>query len=53
MLAEFLQQLRKPEREEYSSYIYNILRNEEQWSQNPYVEGLKTSIVMRNYCQKR
>lgn len=44
LLAEFLQQLRKPEREEYSSYIYNIynvLRSEEQWSQDPYVEGLK------------
>lgn len=44
LLAEFLQQLRRPEREEYSSYIYNIynvLHNEEQWSQDPYVEGLK------------
>lgn len=49
LLAEFLQQLRKPEREEYSSYIYNIynvLRNEEQWSQDPYVEGLKN--IYRN-----
>lgn len=25
LLAEFLQKLRKPEREEFSSYIYNIL----------------------------
>ena len=24
LLAEFLQQLRAPEREEFSSYIYNI-----------------------------
>lgn len=49
LLAEFLQQLRKPEREEYSSYIYNIynvLRSEEQWSQDPYVEGLKN--IYRN-----
>ena len=44
LLAEFLQQLRKPEREEFSSYIYNIynvLRSGEQWSRDPYVEGLK------------
>lgn len=49
LLAEFLQQLRKPEREEYSSYIYNIynvLRSEEQWSRDPYVEGLKN--IYRN-----
>lgn len=49
LLAEFLQQLSKPEREEYSSYIYNIynvLRNEGQWSQDPYVEGLKN--IYRN-----
>lgn len=49
LLSEFLQQLRAPEREEYSSYIYNIynvLRNEEQWSQDPYVEGLKN--IYRN-----
>ena len=49
LLAEFLQQLRRPEREEYSSYIYNIynvLHNEEQWSQDPYVEGLKN--IYRN-----
>lgn len=49
MLAEFLQQLRRPEREEYSSYIYhiyNLLRNEEQWADDPYVGGLKT--VYRN-----
>lgn len=49
LLAEFLQRLRKSEREEFSSYIYNIynvLRNEEQWSQDPYVEGLKN--IYRN-----
>lgn len=44
LLAEFLNSLRKPEREEFSSYIiniYNILTNEKQWSDNPYVNGLK------------
>lgn len=49
LLAEFLQGLIKPEREEFSSYIYNIyniLRNEEQWSQNPYVDCLKN--IYRN-----
>lgn len=49
LLAEFLQQLRKPEREEFSSYIYNIyniLRNEEQWRRDPYVDGLKN--IYRN-----
>ncbi len=48
-LAEFLEQLKQPEREEFSSYIfniYNILRNGEQWSQAPYVEGLKN--IYRN-----
>ena len=49
LLAEFLNSLRKPEREEFSSYIiniYNILTNEKQWSDNPYVNGLKN--VYRN-----
>ena len=49
LLAEFLQRLRAPEREEFSSYIYNIynvLRNEEQWSEDPYAEGLRN--VYRN-----
>lgn len=49
LLAEFLQQLKKPEREEFSSYIYNIyniLRNEDQWSKEPYVNGLKN--IYRN-----
>ena len=49
LLAEFLNSLRKPEREEFSSYIiniYNILTNEKQWSDNPYVDGLKN--VYRN-----
>ena len=44
LLAEFLQRLIMPEREEFSSYIfniYNILQNTEQWSQDPYVNGLK------------
>ncbi|WP_432627176.1 Wadjet anti-phage system protein JetA family protein [Brotaphodocola sp.] len=49
LLAEFLQQLKKPEREEFSSYlynIYNILHNEDQWKQEPYVNGLKN--IYRN-----
>lgn len=44
LLTEFLQRLIMPEREEFSSYIfniYNILQNTEQWSQDPYVNGLK------------
>ena len=51
-LAEFLQQLRKPEREEFFSYIfniYNILRNEEQWYSDPYEAGLKN--IYRNAKQ--
>lgn len=49
LLAEFLQQMKKPEREEFSSYlynIYNILHNEDQWKQEPYVNGLKN--IYRN-----
>ena len=43
-LAEFLNQLEKPEQEEFSSYIYNIyntLNNPDQWKENPYVNGIK------------
>jgi hypothetical protein len=43
-LAEFLNQLERPEKEEFSSYIYNIyntLHNPEQWRENPYVNGIK------------
>ncbi len=39
MLAEFLERLKVPEKEEFSSYIfniYNILRSHEQWEENPY-----------------
>lgn len=49
LLTEFLQRLVKPEREEFSSYvynIYNILQNPEQWQQDPYVDGLKN--IYRN-----
>lgn len=45
LLAEFLIQLEKPEKEEYSGYIYNIyntLKNEELWLENPYVNGIKS-----------
>lgn len=48
-LAEFLEQLKKPEKAEFSSYIYNIyntLVNEEQWGDNIYVGALKN--VYRN-----
>ena len=44
-LAEFLNQLEKPEKEEFSSYIYaiyNTLSNPEQWKENPYVNGVKS-----------
>ncbi len=44
VLAEFLNQLEKPEQEEFSSYIYNIyntLNNVEQWKENPYVNGIR------------
>lgn len=43
-LADFLQRLIKPPKEEYSSYIfsiYNTLMNHEQWKNDPYVFALK------------
>lgn len=43
-LAEFLEQLMKPERVEFSSFIfdiYNRLENENQWRDNPYVNALR------------
>lgn len=49
MLAELLIRLERPEREEFSSYIYNMyntLMNEEQWASDPYVWGVKS--VYRN-----
>ena len=49
LLAEFMQGLIRPEREEFSSYvfnIYNILQNTEQWNQDPYVDGLRN--IYRN-----
>lgn len=48
-LCNFLQGLEKPERAEFSSFIYNIfntLENREQWEDNPYVGALKN--VYRN-----
>lgn len=45
LLAEFLIQLEKPEKEEYSGYIFNIyntLKNEELWLENPYVNGIRS-----------
>ena len=43
-LAEFMQRLIEPPKDEYSSYIYtiyNTLKNREQWSSDPYVFALK------------
>ena len=45
MLAEFLQALRKPEQEEYASYIiviYDLLNNPDVWHEHPYINGLKS-----------
>lgn len=42
-LAEFLDELKKPEKEEFSSYIYtiyNTLQNEEMWKNAPYIDVL-------------
>ena len=44
MLAELLIRLERPEREELSSYMYNIyntLLNQDQWNGDPYVGALK------------
>lgn len=44
MLAELLIRLERPEREEFSSYMYNIyntLLNQDQWNGDPYVGALK------------
>lgn len=49
MLAELLIRFGKPEREELSSYMYNIyntLMNKEQWNGDPYVGALKN--IYRN-----
>lgn len=42
-LAEFLAELKRPEKEEFSSYIYtiyNTLQNEEMWKNDPYIDVL-------------
>lgn len=42
-LAEFLAELKKPEKEEFSSYIYtiyNTLQNEDMWKNDPYIDVL-------------
>lgn len=54
ILAELLIRLERPEREELSSYMYNIyntLLNQEQWNGDPYVGALKTYIRMQKHCQ--
>lgn len=43
-LAEFLRSIEKPEKEEYSTYIFNIyntLQNVDQWRDDPYVNAIK------------
>jgi len=43
-LAEFIGELKRPEKEEYASYIFairNTLKNRDQWDNNPYVYVLK------------
>ena len=48
-LAEFVQQMVRPEKEEYAAYIfqiYNALKHKEQWQEHPYVQGVK--MIHRN-----
>ncbi|MCD7752740.1 MAG: DUF5716 family protein [Lachnospiraceae bacterium] len=48
-LAEFLAELKKPEKEEFSGYIYtiyNTLQNEEMWKNDPYIDVLL--LIHRN-----
>ncbi len=55
LLAEFLEQLKKPEKEEYSGYIFNIynaLRNSEQWVEHPYVNGIKNIYQNARFLSK-
>ncbi len=55
LLAEFLAQLKKPEKEEYSGYIFNIyntLRNTEQWAEHPYINGMKSIYQNAKYLSK-
>ena len=49
LLAEFLMNLKRPEKAEFASYIfdiYNTINNKDQWQDNPYVFALKS--VYRN-----
>jgi len=55
LLAEFLAQLKRPEKEEYSGYIFNIyntLRNTEQWTEHPYINGMKSIYQNARYLSK-
>ena len=55
LLAEFQAQLKKPEKEEYSGYIfnlYNTLRNTEQWAEHPYVNGMKSIYQNARFLSK-
>ena len=54
-LAEFLLSVQKPEKEEYSAYIiqiYNTLMNSDQWSEHPYINGLKSISVQAKALSK-
>ena len=49
LLAEFLMNLKRPEKAEFASYIfdiYNTINNKDQWQDNPYIFALKS--VYRN-----
>ncbi|MCM1136379.1 MAG: DUF5716 family protein [Clostridium sp.] len=55
LLAEFLSQLKRPEKEEYSGYIFNIyntFRNAEQWVEHPYVNGIKNVYQNSRFLSK-
>lgn len=55
LLAEFLTQLKKPEKEEYAGYIFNIyntFRNADQWVEHPYVNGMKSIYQNARFLSK-
>lgn len=55
LLAEFLAQLKKPEKEEYAGYIFNIyntFRNADQWAEHPYVNGIKNIYQNARFLSK-
>ena len=54
VLAEFLQQLMKPEREEFSSYIFNVYnilqKTRTSGNRDPYVNGLRARSTGTRSC---